>query len=68
MMQDYSQMSLFCMCLSTPFVNVSFVFEGERQIMIRGSTGIVAETESRLWAVSTEPDVGLKPTNHDIST
>ena len=67
-MQDYGQMSLFCMCISTPFCNVSFILGGERQIMIRGGTGIEAETESRLWAVSTEPDVGLKPTNHDIST
>ena len=23
---------------------------------------------SRLWAVSTEPDAGLKPTNHEIMT
>ena len=67
-MQEYGQMSLFCTCISTPFFNVSFIFEGERQIMIRGGTGIEADTESRLWAVSTEPDVGLKPTNYDNNT
>ena len=27
-----------------------------------------SEAESRLWAVSTEPDVGLELTNHEIMT
>ena len=27
-----------------------------------------SETGSRLWAVGTEPDVGLKPTNREIMT
>ena len=31
-----------------------------------GDTG--SEAGSRLWAVSTEPDVGLEPTNHEIMT
>ena len=44
----------------------------ERQSMSRGGER-KRETQnpkqfSRLWAVSTEPDVGLKPTNHEIMT
>ena len=27
-----------------------------------------SEAGSRLWAVSTEPDTGLEPTNHEIMT
>ena len=27
-----------------------------------------AEADYRLWADSTEPDVGLEPTNHEIMT
>ena len=27
-----------------------------------------SEADSRLWAVSTEPDVGLEPTSCDIMT
>ena len=27
-----------------------------------------SEADSRLWAVSTEPDAELKPTNHEIMT
>ena len=27
-----------------------------------------SEAGSRLWAVSTEPDAGLKPTDHEIMT
>ena len=40
--------------------------------MSRGRAERGADTESeagfRLWAVSTEPDVGLKPTNCEITT
>ena len=31
-------------------------------------TDTESEAVSRLWAVSTEPDVGLKPVNHKITT
>ena len=27
-----------------------------------------SEASSNLWAISTEPDVGLKPMNHEIMT
>ena len=33
---------------------------------IEGDTG--TEAGSRLWVVSTEPDMGLKPMNHKIMT
>ena len=40
--------------------------------MSRGGAEREGDTESeagfRLWAVSTEPDVGLKPTNREIMT
>ena len=48
------------------------IFETERDSMNRGGAEREGETESeagsRLQAVSTEPDVGLKPTNHEIVT
>ena len=44
----------------------------ERQSMSRGGAEREEDTESktgsRLRAVSTEPDAGLKPTNHEIMT
>ena len=44
----------------------------ERQSMNRGGAEREGDTESetgsRLWAVSTEPDAGLEPTNHEIMT
>ena len=44
----------------------------ERQNMSRGGAEKEGDTESeagsRLWAVSTEPDMGLKPMNCEIMT
>ena len=34
----------------------------------RGEGGAESEAGSRLWAISTEPDVGLEFTNHEIMT
>ena len=51
-----------------------FVVEGERerQSMSRGGAEREGDTEfeagSRLYAVSTEPDAGLEPTNREIMT
>ena len=48
-----------------------FIFEGEkeRQSMSRGGAAREGDTESKagsgLWAVSTELDAGLEPTNWD---
>ena len=46
--------------------------EGERQSMSREGAEREGDTESeagsRLRAVSTEPDVGLEPTNREIMT
>ena len=46
------------------------MFERERQSMSEGGAERETESEagSRLWAVSTEPDVGLEPTNWEIMT
>ena len=44
----------------------------DRQSMSRGEAETVGDTDSkagsRLWAVSAEPDVKLKFTNHEIMT
>ena len=51
-----------------------FIFERERerQSMSGGGAEREGDTEpeagSRLWAVSTEPDAGLEPTNREIMT
>ena len=49
-----------------------FLRDRERQSMRGGGAEREGNTESeagsRLRAVSTEPDVGLKPTNHEIMT
>ena len=56
------------------FFNVYFIFEREREIggWEEGKGQREGDRESkaasRLQAVSTEPDVGLKPTNHEIMT
>ena len=46
--------------------------ETERQSMSQGGAeregGTESEAGSRLWAVSTEPDAGLQPTNREIVT
>ena len=53
---------------------LKFIFEREREIerMSRRGTEREGDTESkassRPWAVSTEPDTGLEPTNHEITT
>ena len=48
-----------------------FIYERE-QSESRGGAEREGDTESeagsRLWAVSTEPDVGLEPMNHEIMT
>ena len=53
------------------FFNV-YLFLRERQSVSRGEAEREGDTESeagsRPWAVSTEPDTGLKPTNHEIMT
>ena len=49
-----------------------FIFERKRQSMSRGGEDREGDTESeagsRLWAVSTESNVGLKSMNHEIMT
>ena len=49
-----------------------FIFERERENMSRGGAERQGDTESeagsRLRAVSTEPDAGLKLGNHKIMT
>ena len=49
-----------------------YFWERERQSASRGEAEREGDTESkagsRLWAVSTEPDVGLEPTDHKIMT
>ena len=49
-----------------------FTFDRERQSMSGGGAEREGDTESeagsRLWAVSTEPDVGLELTNLEIMT
>ena len=49
-----------------------FIFETERQSMSRGGAEKEGDTESeagsRLRAVSTEPDMGLELTSHEIIT
>ena len=56
------------------FKYILFIFERERerQSMKRGEAERDGDTESeggsRLQAVSTEPDVGLEPTNREIMT
>ena len=53
------------------FLN-AYLFLRERQSESRGGAEREGDTESeagsRLRAVSTEPDAGLKPTNHEIMT
>ena len=49
-----------------------YFWDRDKQSMNRGGSEREGDTESeagsRLWAVSTEPDVGLKLTNHEIMT
>ena len=54
------------------FFTFIYFWETERDSTSKGGAEKEWDTESkadsRLWAVSTEPDVGLKPTNHEIMT
>ena len=50
----------------TQFCSVDDKFSEWRGADREGDTE--SEAGSRLWAVSTEPDVGLEPTNHEITT
>ena len=69
---------VFLNCLlqnMTLFFNVLFIFwrrERERQSMSRGGAEREGNTEfeagSRLYALSTEPNVELEPMNHEIMT
>ena len=49
-----------------------FIFETERDSMNREGAEREGDTEfeagSKLWAVSTEPDMGLEPMNCEIMT
>ena len=49
-----------------------FIFERDRQSMRGGGAEREGDTESkagsRFWAISTEPDMGLKPTSCEIMT
>ena len=50
----------------------SFLRYGDRQSMSRGGAEKEGDTEpeagSRFWAVSTEPEAGLEPTDHELMT
>ena len=56
------------------FFNILFIFERQREIEHEQGRGRERDTHtesepgSRLRADSTEPDVGLKPTNYEITT
>ena len=54
------------------FLVFTYCWERERQSTSRGGAEREGDTESeagsRLWAVSTEPDAGLEPRNHEIMT
>ena len=54
------------------FLFFMFIFERERQSTSGGGVDREGDTESdagsTLWAVSTEPDTGLEPTNYEIMT
>ena len=54
------------------FLMFIFIFETGKQSMSGGGAEREGDTESetgsRLQAVSTEPDAGLKPTNREIMT
>ena len=59
-------------CLTNWATQVSqCLFLRDRQIMSRSGTEREEDTESkigsRLWAISTEPNAGLKPWHHDLS-
>ena len=60
-------------CILFNFFNVYFYFwDRERQSMSWGGADREGDTESkagsRLWAVSTEPNAGIKPMNCEIMT
>ena len=49
-----------------------YFWDRERESMNRGGSEKEGDTESetgsRIWAVSTEPDAGLEPTDREIMT
>ena len=45
-----------------------FIFDKGRAQVGKREGNTESEAGSRLWAVSTEPDAGLKPTKHKIMT
>ena len=51
-----------------------FIFERKKEMELEQGKGkeregdIESKSGSRLWAVSTETDVGLEPMNHEIMT
>ena len=60
-------------CYEWGFFNVFFLFLRERQTehelgRVREREDTESEASSRLWVVSTEPDIGLEPTDHEIMT
>ena len=48
------------------FIFRTFIYEGEQAE--EGQKERERENPSRLWAVNTEPDIGLDPTNHEAMT
>ena len=64
---------LICSLFKKNYLNIYLFWrEGERQSMSGGRAESEGDTESeanpRLRAVSPEPDVGLEPTNREITT
>ena len=67
---------LFIICFSNVylFIKCSLIFEREREAELEQGRGAEREGDteseagSRPQAVSTEPDVGLQPTNCEIMT
>ena len=65
---------IFTLYLAPAYFFLTFIyfFETERHSMNRGGSerkgDTVSEAGSRLRAVSTEPNVGLEPMNHEIMT
>ena len=67
-----AQASLPYTCLEHFFFFLMFIFERERESVSRGGAEREGDTESEagssLWAVRTEPNVGLELMNHEVMT
>ena len=67
--QKTKKLKVFCCCC---FFNVFYFWDRDRQSMNGGGAEREGDTESetgsRLWAISSEPDAGLEPTDHEIMT